>query len=227
MDRAPLRCQAKVSTIGRAHALTVRPEGDVRAAVGPPAPRVAPTSSRCTPSCRAVLAAAAAAGERSRRCASPSGRRARDDRDLPAVAGHGRRPDLWRRRPRMPAPAPCRQSRAASTTCSAISTRTRVIARMVLQHALAHRQPELLDLAGAEFARGACTRFLSASPGGRPSACRRESGREVSFEPERHGQLLGIVTIAAAHDAQHAKPGFAVAARFNPMHAPNCTDEPL
>ena len=90
------------------------------------------------------------------------------------------------------------------------------------QHTVAERETELLDFAAAVLARRSVDQVLEGLPGQQavgPAVPERR--REVPLEPERHRQLLGIVTVAAAHDAEHPQPRLSVTARADSGHAAN------
>ena len=89
---------------------------------------------------------------------------------------------------------------------------------------MAHGEAELFDLARSVLACGPMDEILQRFAGRQSvSSPVAKCGREVSFEPERHRDLLGIVPIAAARDPEHPQPRFAMAAGANPMHAWNLT----
>ena len=50
------------------------------------------------------------------------------------------------------------------------------------------------------------------------AAAFEKCGGELSLEADRDGQVARIVPVAAAHDAQHAQPGFSLAARSKTRH---------
>ena len=207
-----------------AHALAVRTERHVRAAVGPP---------RRQRRRRAAAAARRSSHRRPPRSAPGANPAVRitDSRSMPdttatclpllviaAVLQLAASPpmNVW----------PCGLPPASSRVhdCSVISTRAFVIARMPGQHALAEREAELLDFAGCRARGRSGGRGSSASrPGASRPAALAERRREVPFEPERHRQLLRIVAVAAPHDAEHPQPRFAVAAGADSGHAANCT----
>jgi hypothetical protein len=93
---------------------------------------------------------------------------------------------------------------------------------MQRQQAIAERDAELFDFAGAVLAGRTVDNVLERLAGGEPfGASLAEGGGEVPFEPERHSQFLGIVPIAAAHDPQHSQARFAVTARSDSWHGGN------
>ena len=77
------------------------------------------------------------------------------------------------------------------------------------EHAPAERETEDFDLGAGMLARGLVHEGLEGFAGNDAvGAAFEECRREVSLEADRDGQIARIVPVAAAHDAQHAQPGF-------------------
>jgi hypothetical protein len=96
-----------------------------------------------------------------------------------------------------------------------------------LEHAPAQGEAEHLDFSPRMLAGGLVDEGLQRLTGDDAVGPTLEiGGREVSFEADRHGEIAGIVAVAAPDDAQHPQTGFPLAARAKSRHARTLTCVP-